>query len=431
MKKFLFLLLWVPVVASAQTGLLHRVKDKVRARVDQGIERSLDKSGEEVERQLSSGAVQKSSQKGSPAAAAQPAPATGAASSLQAYSRYDFVPGERIVYAEDFSADVVGEFPLAWFTNNKGEVVTLGGVSGRWLRLFPGGQFVSPALASLPENFTAEFDLLLQYHTEEEGYPLPNIQVRLLQLLKTDGTAKDYFNKGETLSDASVELSPAGEETSMIEFRSSLGGVAHLSNEAKTLRQLDSYFGKPMHVAIWVQKERCRLWINGEMVYDIPNALPAKAVFNRLNLVTEASMYNEQQVGMFVSNIRIAEGAPDLRSKLITEGKLATTGILFDVASEQVKPESYGVLKEIAAVLKEHPSVNVKITGHTDSEGDDQQNMNLSKRRAAAIKKALSTGFGIDAGRMQTEGLGETKPVADNSSKEGRFRNRRVEFTRL
>ena len=142
-------------------------------------------------------------------------------------------------------------------------------------------------------------------------------------------------------------------------------------------------------------------------------------------------MYTEAQVGMYVSNIKIAEGAPDLRSKLITEGKMETTGILFDVASDRIRPESYGVLKEIATVLKDNPSVKVKITGHTDSDGDDQQNLDLSRRRAAAVKKALSTEFKIEADRMSTDGAGETKPAADNGTREGKFQNRRVEFTRL
>ncbi|HEY1113626.1 MAG TPA: OmpA family protein, partial [Chitinophagaceae bacterium] len=291
--------------------------------------------------------------------------------------------------------------------------------------------FVSPSLKSLPQDFTAEFDLLLDYNTGEEGYPLPNVQIRLLELLKADATARAFLNKGETLSDVVVELSPAGEETSMIEYRSSLSGREHLSNDPKTLRKLDSYFGKPMHLAIWVQGERFRLWINGEKVYDIPNAVPVKAAFNRLSFSTESSMYTGQQVGMYVSNIKIAEGAPDLRNKLITEGKLETTGILFDVASDRIMPGSYSVLKEIAQVLKDNPSVKVKITGHTDSDGDTGQNLDLSKRRAVSVKKALSSEFKIEADRMQTDGAGATKPVADNSTREGKFRNRRVEFTRL
>jgi len=88
-------------------------------------------------------------------------------------------------------------------------------------------------------------------------------------------------------------------------------------------------------------------------------------------------------------------------------------------------------LKEIAAVLSENPDVKVKIIGHTDSDGEDAKNLDLSKRRAAAVKAALSKEFNIDAGRMETDGLGETKPVADNKTSEGKAQNRRVEFVKL
>ena len=69
--------------------------------------------------------------------------------------------------------------------------------------------------------------------------------------------------------------------------------------------------------------------------------------------------------------------------------------------------------------------------GHTSSDGDDNANMELSKKRAAAVKELLVTEFGIDASRLETEGKGETKPIADNKTKEGKMANRRVEFIKL
>jgi outer membrane protein OmpA-like peptidoglycan-associated protein len=233
------------------------------------------------------------------------------------------------------------------------------------------------------------------------------------------------------MADLIMELSPAEEETSMVSYRSSQLGAGVMSNDWKTMRTFDSYFGKPIHIAIWVQKERVRFWINNEKVYDIPNGAPEKVAFDRLFFETEPSMYTEQQLGMYVTNIKVAEGAPDLRSKLITEGRWATTGILFDVASDVIKPESYGVLKEIAGVLKDNPSVRVKIIGHTDSDGDNGKNLDLSKRRAAAVRNKLLGEFKIEAGRLETDGMGESKPVADNATKEGKLQNRRVEFIKL
>jgi outer membrane protein OmpA-like peptidoglycan-associated protein len=120
-----------------------------------------------------------------------------------------------------------------------------------------------------------------------------------------------------------------------------------------------------------------------------------------------------------------------VRSKLLTEGKLVCYGIYFDVNSDKVKPESYGSLNEIANVLKENPTVRINIVGHTDSDGDDANNMDLSKRRAASVKNELAKTFGIDASRIQTDGKGESQPVAPNDTPGNKAKNRRVEFIKL
>ena len=122
---------------------------------------------------------------------------------------------------------------------------------------------------------------------------------------------------------------------------------------------------------------------------------------------------------------------PDTRSKLITEGKLVTYGITFDVNKAEVKPESFGTLKSIADVLKENESVKVKILGHTDSDGDDAKNLELSQRRAESVKSELASKFGIDASRMETERAGETTPVAPNDTPANKALNRRVELIKL
>jgi OOP family OmpA-OmpF porin len=138
--------------------------------------------------------------------------------------------------------------------------------------------------------------------------------------------------------------------------------------------------------------------------------------------------YSEEQYGMYISNIKVAEGLPDTRHKLIDEGKFTTTAILFDVNAATIKPESGGVLKEIASALDQAKDFKIKIIGHTDTDGNDAANLLLSQKRAAAVKDALVNEYGIDASRIETDGKGETVPVADNKTKEGKARNRRVEF---
>jgi OOP family OmpA-OmpF porin len=82
-------------------------------------------------------------------------------------------------------------------------------------------------------------------------------------------------------------------------------------------------------------------------------------------------------------------------------------------------------------VLNDNPTVRVKIVGHTDSDGNEKSNLDLSKRRAASIKNSLTSEFGIDPSRMETDGKGQTQPISDNNTTEGKANNRRVEFIKL
>jgi len=152
---------------------------------------------------------------------------------------------------------------------------------------------------------------------------------------------------------------------------------------------------------------------------------------NQLFFKVGATNYKEDQYAIYLGNIKAATGLPDTRHKLIDEGKFSTTGILFDLNSATIQPSSYGVIKEIATALKENPSVKIKVTGHTSSDGDDKANLELSKKRAAAVKDLLVSEYGIDANNIETDGKGETQPIADNKTKEGKAQNRRVEFIKL
>ncbi len=102
--------------------------------------------------------------------------------------------------------------------------------------------------------------------------------------------------------------------------------------------------------------------------------------------------------------------------------------VLFDINSAEVKSEAYPMLNEAVLIMKKNPALNVEIDGHTDSTGAATYNMTLSEKRAAAIKDHLVT-RGIDPERLTTKGFGFTKPAASNDTKEGRAKNRRVEFT--
>lgn len=120
--------------------------------------------------------------------------------------------------------------------------------------------------------------------------------------------------------------------------------------------------------------------------------------------------------------------ADELNTDIVTSGRAAVYGILFDFDKADVKPESKPQLDEIAAFLKKAPELKVLIVGHTDARGDLAYNRTLSERRARAVVATLSKDYGIDAARLTPLGVGMAAPVASNRTDEGRARNRRVEI---
>jgi outer membrane protein OmpA-like peptidoglycan-associated protein len=119
----------------------------------------------------------------------------------------------------------------------------------------------------------------------------------------------------------------------------------------------------------------------------------------------------------------------EMKKKLLSEGRARVYGILFDLDSAKIRPESKPVLDEVLGVLEGEPGWKVTIEGHTDSTGGESHNLALSQQRADSVKAYLVAG-GIDAGRLLTKGLGAGKPVADNATELGRAQNRRVELVK-
>lgn len=101
--------------------------------------------------------------------------------------------------------------------------------------------------------------------------------------------------------------------------------------------------------------------------------------------------------------------------------------LVFLTGTATIKPESFPALDELASVLNQSPTWKLSITGHTDSTGTPQTNLTLSKKRADSVKSYLVS-KGVDQLRISTQGMGQTQPIADNATAEGREMNRRVEF---
>ena len=389
--------------------------EKAFNKMDEGVNNLFKKKDKSSERQNES-EDQTSDQNGmgSPVQSGGLNSGGSSSSSLQTYSNFDFIPGERVIAFEDFSQDAVGDFPARWNTNSSGEVVTIDGLEGKWLVFSEEGVLYPEFVEALPENCTIEIDLAV---IKENAV--------LTKLMFIDENQSPNLLDAGKANATIIELDPIVGNTSIFSFNANGDALVENTKPQKQFFIPEGEEYALVKVSIWKQKSRLRVYLNESKVWDIPRAFQAGGKY-RFSLGTATFFLENRE--LLMSSLRFAVGQPDTRSKLITDGKFITQGIVFDSGSATIKPESFGVLKEIASVLSENPSLNVHIIGHTDSDGDLSLNQSLSQQRAESVKSALSGQFGIDASRMSTEGKGESEPIADNRSPDGKAQNRRVEF---
>lgn len=178
--------------------------------------------------------------------------------------------------------------------------------------------------------------------------------------------------------------------------------------------------------------------IGGEVLYDGPShrddyfrmtfriTKEGKEIW--AEIMDEGAAYYLTLIEREVMQQDVAANAAALRDGLTQNGHVEVPGIFFDFAKSEIKPESEPALKELAKLLENNPSLKVWVVGHTDNVGSADGNMKLSSARAAAVVKALTARFNINAARLGAQGVGPFAPVATNATDEGRARNRRVEL---
>jgi len=422
--KFIILLITgcflTPGIVLSQLNIGNRIKNATNNRVNKEVDKSVNKN---VNSTLDGILKKKKTNKNdsintpdSQKSTNNESNTNSSTTSLQISSRYDFTPGEKVIFFDDFSQDNVGDFPALWNTNGSAEVVTTNLFPGHWMKYISRESIWTDALLILPDNYTIEFDVI-PIQGNDKG--MAGYEFRLFQALNVKA-----FDHGSAPGKGGLLFTVEYFGRPSYHTWFNKDGCQELQvNGSKDEDIYKQKENQKYHIAIWVQKSRIRLYQDQNKLFDLPKALPVDCIkMDRIRFEDGAAM---------VSNIRIAIGTPDMRSKLMTEGKLVSYGIYFDVNKDVVKPESFGTLKGIADVLKENPDVKVKIVGHTDSDGADATNLDLSKRRGASVKDALVKTFGIEASRLESDGLGETKPIAPNDTPVNKALNRRVEFIKL
>ncbi len=367
-----------------------------------GLGDKLKKKAEDKANKTADDAVNKADPKTTDKAA-EPAETSGEAVSAKesgetisaVSTKFDFVPGDMVLFFDDFTQDELGEFPANWkLTQGTLEVAEMNGQ--RWLRSTSvESRFAmkTPAAPALPEFWTLELDF---YCGEPSGNVLNVSALKGDQSVWTTtfpySGQNAYFESGKVTSNTPLESAK-------------VWGAVH-------------------HIMFMARGTALKVYVDRQRVANVPEINPENGPPDNFQIW----LWSDKEP--MITNVRFAEGNKPVADPF-AGGKLVTYGIYFASGSDVVQPESAPVLRQIAAYMEKNATVKVQILGHTDNQGTTDGNLDLSKRRAAAVAKVLSEQFKIAADRFKTDGMGDTKSVASNDKPEGRAMNRRVEFTKL
>jgi outer membrane protein OmpA-like peptidoglycan-associated protein len=309
-----------------------------------------------------------------------------------AWVNYDFTPGTRPLFVEDFSRDNVGDFPRRLeFGDGNMEIAEWQGT--RLLRATSVVKLTIPLAEQLPERFTIEFDAT------------PSNSNIWMVLTFADGAADDVRFRG---------FNGTGQ-----------GGVYGSTHQTQGLMPRPLNPSETFRARIMADGRYVKVYMNDTRVANIPNA-----ELGRSNKISIAFSGRENEP-TFLGNLSIMAGGRKLYDELAASGRVSTQGIYFDTGSDQIRPESSPTLKEISQMLTEHPDLKLAIEGHTDNVGAAASNQTLSEKRAEAVRQALVTVYKIDGARLSSSGLGATRPAMPNETPEGRQANRRVELVKM
>lgn len=314
---------------------------------------------------------------------------------------YDFVPGSRVLYFNDYADDVVGNFPkrLTFKLGNM-EVAELDGK--RFLRATAHSIFAIPLPEVLPAKFTIEIDFINR----------PSLDGIAFQMQGTP-----VFS-GNTMAATTINWGSGG-----LGLTGGDGGQTPFGYNGVLAAR---YRGKPAQLRVLGDGEYIKAYLDEKRLVNIPNSKFARTTA----LIIDLDARGDENP-LHIGRIRIAESGKSIYDEIAAKGRVATQGILFESGSDRIKPESTPTLKEIGAMLQAHPELKLSVEGHTDNVGNPADNLKLSEARAKAVIAALVKDHRIEAARLQATGLGSAKPVAPNTTAEGRQNNRRVELVKI
>lgn len=399
--------------------LLDRIKEKVKSTAEDHVvndagnatDKAIDKTekkagdatkkkhkGDDAEAEDDAGGVQEKASSGT----------SGKTASFHSYQNYDFVPGDTIIFSDDFTEDQDGEFPAHWnladgqaVVNKVQEKPVFCLTQGNYCRVYPRMK----TAAYLSDPFTIEFDT----YTDGEGDESPILFLGYTNADGDHGEGMVSFERGDEEGRGEVDIS---------EFPHK-GLSAVLPTDL-----INNYEGHWHHCAVVCKNGQMKCYVDQYRVLVVPSlgCTPTSFGFGGIGDLDHPIM---------ITNVRAASGGSmNTIGKKFTAAKIVTHGINFDVDKATLRPESMGTLNMIVKVMNDNPDLKFEVDGHTDNTGDAAHNMALSKQRADAVEAELEH-LGINASRLSAKGFGATKPMDSNDTQAGRANNRRVEFVRM
>jgi outer membrane protein OmpA-like peptidoglycan-associated protein len=322
-----------------------------------------------------------------PPAAASPANAATGSSAVGtgAWLNYDFVPGSRTIFFEDFSGDAVGDFP-ARMKLSEGNLEVANVKGQKVLRVAEAGVIYVVLPQKLPDRFTVE----AVYHSPATTKPMA---------IYTGGN-KNRF--GCYPSSAFVDAE----------------AKSGMKASAKTAAGF-------VNCRFTVDTRYVRGYIDSARTANAPG----------VNIARTDTLYLQLPAGTdadptMLASIRVADAGEKLYDVVAAKGRASTYGIAFDDGTDHIRGESTPTLADIAEILKTHGSLSLTIEDHSDNAGTPAASKALSEKRALAVKQLLVSKYGVAATRLKTAGLGGTKPLSQNTTAEGRQNNRRIDLVK-
>jgi outer membrane protein OmpA-like peptidoglycan-associated protein len=400
---------------SAQNNIFNRLERETKKRVDKNIDKGIDKGLDAVEEGVEDAIkgeteeteATKEPEKNDKEEVSQN-PATEESSNEAittdtkdeeppklVWSKFDFVPGDKVIFEDNIEFEENGEFPSRWdMASGSVEIANFGGEDVIMLR--GGNPTIIPYLKNsktdyLPEVFTIEFDLYL-----------PDNVVFNLYFYDRKNQRCPSGMPDLTIWPKTMELYPA---------KSSIPDGGDIRK-------------KWAHISIAFTNGKMKAYIDETRLINIPHF-----EYNPSGISINAYHANDNRP-YYIKNIRIAEGGVKYYDRVLQDGKIVSNGIRFDVGKATLRPESMGVINKIHKLMLDHPELNFSVHGHTDSDGSEDSNLKLSEERARTVMNTLVE-MGISKDRLNSKGFGESEPVDTNGTPEGKANNRRVEFVKI